>query len=38
MNEGTSISYYLSVLNRNVSDMETIGIKIDDEDITLRLN
>lgn len=37
MNEGTTISDHLSVLNGIVSELEAIGVKIDDEDIALRL-
>lgn len=37
MNEGTSISDHLSVLNGIVSELESIGVKMDDEDIALRL-
>lgn len=37
MNEGTIMSDHLSVLNGIVSELETIGVKLDDEDIALRL-
>ena len=37
MNEGTTMSDHLSVLNGIVSELETIGVKLDDEDIALRL-
>lgn len=37
MKEGTSISDHLSVLNGIVSELESIGVKIDDEDQALRL-
>ncbi|KAF7841184.1 cytochrome p450 [Senna tora] len=37
MNEGTKIFYHLSTLNGIVSELESIGVKIDDEDKTLRL-
>ena len=37
MNEGTSISDHLSILNGIVSELESIGVKIDDEDKALRL-
>ncbi|CAK8565132.1 unnamed protein product [Lathyrus sativus] len=37
MNEHTKVSDHLSVLNGNVSELETIGVKIDDEDKALRL-
>ena len=37
MAEGTTISDHLSVLNEIVSELESIGVKIDDEDQALRL-
>ncbi|CAK8542094.1 unnamed protein product [Lathyrus sativus] len=37
MDEHTKISDYLSVLNGIVYELETIGVKIDDEDKALRL-
>ncbi|PHT54045.1 hypothetical protein CQW23_08507 [Capsicum baccatum] len=37
MAEGTTISDHLSVLNGIVSELESIGVKIDDEDKALRL-
>ena len=37
MSEGTTISDHLSVLNGIVSELESIGVKIDDEDQALRL-
>lgn len=37
MNEGTTISDHLSVLNGIVSELESIGVKIDDEDQAIRL-
>lgn len=37
MAEGTTISDHLSVLNEIVSELESIGVKIDDEDKALRL-
>ncbi|KAF7833174.1 Zinc finger, CCHC-type [Senna tora] len=37
MNEGTKISDHLSTLNGIVSELEYIGVKIDDEDKALRL-
>lgn len=37
MDEGTKISDYLSTLNGIVSELEAIGVKIDDEDKALRL-
>ena len=37
MNEGTIMSDHLSVLNGIVSELETMGVKLDDEDIALRL-
>ncbi|KAJ0079568.1 hypothetical protein Patl1_23739 [Pistacia atlantica] len=37
MNEGTIISNHLSVLNDIIFELEAIGVKIDDEDIALRL-
>ncbi|PON56879.1 hypothetical protein TorRG33x02_294980 [Trema orientale] len=36
MNEGTKISDHLSVLNGIVSELEAIGVKIEDEDKALR--
>ena len=36
MNEGTKISDHLSILNSIVSELEAIGVKIDDEDKALR--
>ncbi|PON89231.1 hypothetical protein TorRG33x02_150940 [Trema orientale] len=36
MNEGTKISDHLSVLNSIVSELEVIGVKIEDEDKALR--
>ena len=37
MNEGTTISDHLSVLNGIVFELETIEVKINDEDLALRL-
>ena len=37
MEEGTKISDHLSALNGIVSELQSIGVKIDDEDKTLRL-
>lgn len=37
MVEGTTISDHLSILNGIVSELESIGVKIDDEDKALRL-
>ena len=37
MAEGMTISNHLSVLNRIVSELETLGVKMDDEDKALRL-
>ncbi|KAJ0079575.1 hypothetical protein Patl1_23736 [Pistacia atlantica] len=37
MNEGITISDHMSVLNDIISELEAIGVKIDDEDIALRL-
>ena len=37
MSEGTTISDHLSVLNGIVSELETLGVKMDDEDKALRL-
>jgi hypothetical protein len=37
MNEGATISNHLSVLNGIVSELETLGVKMDDEDKALRL-
>lgn len=37
MVEGTTVSDHLSVLNGIVSELESIGVKIDDEDKALRL-
>ncbi|KAF7833175.1 Zinc finger, CCHC-type [Senna tora] len=37
MNEGTKIYDHLSALNGIVSELESIGVKIDDEDKALRL-
>lgn len=37
MNEGSSISDHLSVLNGIVAELESIGVKIDEEDQALRL-
>jgi hypothetical protein len=37
MAEGTTISDHLSVLNGIVSELETLGVKMDDEDKALRL-
>ena len=37
MEEGTTISDHLSVLNGIVSELESIGVGIDDEDKALRL-
>ena len=37
MAEGTIISDHLSVFNEIVSELESIGVKIDDEDKALRL-
>ncbi|KAJ0015038.1 hypothetical protein Pint_21004 [Pistacia integerrima] len=37
MNEGTTIFDHLSVLNDIISELEAIGVKIDDDDIALRL-
>jgi hypothetical protein len=37
MNEGTKISYHLSTLNNIVYELESIKVKIDDEDKVLRL-
>lgn len=37
MDEHTKVSYHLRVLNGIVSELETIGVKIDDKDKALRL-
>jgi hypothetical protein len=37
MTEGATISDHLSVLNGIVSELETLGVKMDDEDKALRL-
>ncbi|KAK6151362.1 hypothetical protein DH2020_013997 [Rehmannia glutinosa] len=37
MNEGSKISDHLSTLNGIISELETIGVKIEDEDKALRL-
>ena len=37
MEEGTKISDHLSVLNGIISELETLGVKIDEEDKALRL-
>lgn len=37
MEEGTKISDHLSILNGIISELETLGVKIDDEDKALRL-
>ena len=37
MGEGTKISDHLSVLNGIISELETLGVKIDEEDKALRL-
>lgn len=37
MVEGTKISHHLSVLNAIVTKLESIGVKIEDEDKSFRL-
>ena len=37
MEEGTKISDHLSVLNGIIPELETLGVKIDEEDKALRL-
>lgn len=37
MAEGTNFFYHLSILNRSVTELEAIGVKIKNEDKALRL-